>query len=140
MNENKDDGFIVKIYGCIQKEFKIHKQKISLQEISKIIGVDEKTVYVVDGTTHDSTEEIQLYDGIKLECKSRSTYHVKIIGCTIKELEFNQQIVTLSEVSKKAGLPEDTLYVINGKTESASTEITLTDGIELECKKLGRDS
>ncbi len=143
MSESKD-GFNVKVYGCIQKELKINQPKITLQKISKILEIDEKTSYVVDGKVLDPNEEIQLHDGIELECrlisKVEPIYHVKVFGCTQKELEFDKQIVTLSEVSKKAGLSEDTLYIIDGKSESASTEITLTDGIELECKKLGRDS
>ena len=141
---NDKNNFSVKIYGCTHKELLIHQEKITLKEISKMVGLDESTQYVIEDKLYQPDYELQLYDNIELECKSMAKsdpiYHVKVSGCTNKVIEFDKQIVTLSEVSKKAGIPEDTLYIVNGKSESASTKITLTDGIELECKKLGRDS
>ena len=64
-------------------------------------------------------------------------YTVKISGCTEKEIPVKQQKITAKEISKKAGLSEDTLYKVDDHIVSPQTEIELYDGINLECGDFG---
>lgn len=64
-------------------------------------------------------------------------YTVKISGCTDKEIPVKQQKIMAKKISKEAGLPEDTLYKVDGHIVSPQTEIELYDGINLECGDFG---
>ena len=64
-------------------------------------------------------------------------YTVKISGCTEKEIPVKQQKITAKEISKQAGLSEDTLYKVGNHIVSPQTEIELYDGINLECGDFG---
>ena len=136
--------YTVKIFGCATKEITIEQQKIMVKDVSTLAELPEDTVYKVDGTIVTPQTEITVYDGIELECgdfeksvKPNATYTVKIFGCATKEITIEQQKIMVKDVSTLAELPEDTVYKVDGTIVTPQTEITVYDGIELECGDFG---
>lgn len=60
--------YTVKILGCTEKEILVKQQKITAKEISAMARLSEDTLYKVDGYIVSPKTEIELYDGISLEC------------------------------------------------------------------------
>ena len=144
MSENKDSVFHVKIFGCTNKELEINQPKIILKEISILSGIHQDTTYIIDGKSYSPDSEVELYDHIELKCmqinENGKKYRVNITGCIQKTIIVTKEKIALAEISKDAGLPEDSLYIIDDKAQNASFVLTVHDDIQIICKKLGRDS